>query len=113
MDYDRELALVAVQSEGDGAEKIMALGRLVRQTRRDSAEFAVVVSDACQGQGLGLEMVGRLITVARAEGLKHLTGRVLAENSRMLQLCRDLGFELQRDSREAVVNVEFDLVGSG
>ena len=96
-----------------GGGKILALGRLVRQSRRDSAEFAVVVSDASQRQGLGMEMVGRLITVARAEGLKRLTGRVLAENSRMLQLCRELGFDLQRDSREAIVNVEFDLTGSG
>ncbi|MBV9189860.1 MAG: bifunctional acetate--CoA ligase family protein/GNAT family N-acetyltransferase, partial [Betaproteobacteria bacterium] len=48
LDYDRELALVALQ---DG--KFIAVGRYAPSPDGETAEFALVVSDAWQGKGLG------------------------------------------------------------
>ncbi len=45
-----------------------------------------------RGKGLGSALMQWLIGTARAEGLRLLEGRVLAENTGMLALCRELGF---------------------
>lgn len=109
VDYDREMALVAVQRTDSGVERILGLARLVKDPCGNAAEFAVVVSDLSQGQGLGIELVRRILSVAKAEKVERVSGRVLSGNSRMLQLCRELGFEMREDAREGVVHVELNL----
>jgi acetyltransferase len=111
-DYDREVALVAVQSNPESEDRIVAVARLVKDGGTNSAEFAIVVSDPLQGHGLGSELLQRLIEVGRAEGVGRIRGEVLADNRRMLQLCDDLGFSLRVDYEAGVVSVELDLSGA-
>jgi acetyltransferase len=91
IDYDREMAFVAVCEEG-GREVEIGVARYVINPDWQSCEFAIVVSDAWQGRGLGRRMLGRLIEVARWRGLKSMVGHVLAGNEGMLGLCSSLGF---------------------
>lgn len=110
IDYDREMALVAeVNGPQAGQRSIIAVGRLSRMHGTDAAEVALVISDEYQRQGLGTELMRRLISVARAEKLTHLSAEVLAENREMLHVTQKTGFRLERGSDETTVRVSLDL----
>ena len=73
IDYDREMVLVAERKESGGAGEIIAVGRLMKHHREDEAEFAVIVSDRHQGEGLGTELTRRLVGIARDEKIGRVT----------------------------------------
>ncbi len=92
-DYDREIALVAERQVPE--PHILGIGRLSkRHGLPEEAEFALLVADPYQRQGIGTELLTRLIQVARYEGIRRLVGEVLSENEGMRRLCRRLGFQL-------------------
>ncbi len=98
-DYDREIALVAESKPAkDGEEKkILGVGRLSKRVGMNEAEFAVLVSDHSQNQGLGYELLKRLVEIGRAEKLNRLGGQILAENHAMQHICKKLGFKIVTD----------------
>ncbi len=74
---------------------ILGISRLSRKHGfPQEAEFAMLVADPYQRQGIGTELLTRLIQVARCEGIQRLAGEVLSENEGMRRLCRRLGFQL-------------------
>jgi acetyltransferase len=91
VDYDREMALIAVD-ESTGREVQIGVARYVINPDWESCEFAIVVSQHWQGHGLGRHLMLRLIDIARARGLKIMTGQILAANTRMLAMAKALGF---------------------
>jgi acetyltransferase len=95
-DYDREIALVVDREEPGGAHEILGIGRLSRTIQAGQAEFAILVSDAWQRQGLGTELMEKLVRIAEDEGLDHISGCILAGNSGMQRVCRKVGLQLQR-----------------
>ena len=97
IDYDREMALVAVrENPKSGEDEIAGVGRLTKAHTQRDAEFAVIVSDRYQGQGIGREILSRLIEIGRAENVTSIMGYVLPENRSMLNLAKQLGFQMQR-----------------
>jgi acetyltransferase len=100
IDYDREMALVAVykertaNAEGDmvEAERIVGVSRYITNPDQSSCEFSLVVADDFNGKGLGSRLMDSIMNVARDKGLKEIEGLVLANNSGMLKLMRNLGF---------------------
>ncbi len=110
IDYDQEMALVVERKDPvTGEKEIIAVARLQRLHGRDAAEFAVVISDAWQGQGLGRELVERLLQVARDEKIERIVADILADNFRMQRVCEKLGFELIREIGEPTVSAELML----
>ncbi len=103
LDYDREMALAAVKSDG---ETMLGVSRYYLYPETGEAEFAVIVSDAHQKLGLGRHLLGRLIEIARERGVKKLVGLVLAENEPMLRLTGSMGFTPPVPVEEGVVRVE-------
>ena len=95
-DYEREIAIVAEHGLG-AARRVVAVGRLNRLHRRNQAEFAVVVSDAWQGRGLGTHLLEKLIQIGREEKLEAITGSILRENIAMLRICHHLGFQIYEE----------------
>jgi acetyltransferase len=91
LDYDREMALVAVETKQEQAS-ILGVSRYYLLPETGEAEFALVVNDAHQRQGLGRHLMTRLIGIARERGVKKLVGQVLRENREMLALMASLGF---------------------
>jgi acetyltransferase len=91
IDYDRELALVAVIDTPQGEQQIGVV-RYTALPDEETCEFAIVVGDAWQGKGLARRMFSRLIEAARERRLKVMTGVTLRENARMIDLSRSLGF---------------------
>ncbi|MDJ0768060.1 MAG: GNAT family N-acetyltransferase [Ilumatobacter sp.] len=109
IDYDREMALIAVTDEG-GAEVEHGVVRYVTNPDRNSCEFALVVSDEFQGHGVGRRMLQRLMEIARSRGLDTMEGEVLATNRRMLDLVRSIGFHEQPAPDDpSIVSVSIDL----
>jgi acetyltransferase len=92
IDYDREIALVA-KRPGTGGE-LLAIARMSKVHGTNSAELSLIVRDDVQRQGIGTELVRRMIDVARAEKLGKLVANTLAENVEMQGLCGKLGFKL-------------------
>jgi len=90
-DYARELALVV--ERGTGGE-LLAVGRLTRLPGTEDAEFAMLISDAVQRQGLGTELLRRLVDVGRDWGLQRIVADILSGNGAMQRICRTLGFQI-------------------
>jgi acetyltransferase len=113
LDYDREIALVALRREGERETEIVGVSRYYFDPQTGDAEFALVVGDAWQGHGLGYHLMERLIEVARQYGVRRLIGWVLQENAAMLQLVQELGFTVSPGPESGVVEVALDLQPSG
>jgi GNAT superfamily N-acetyltransferase len=76
-------------------ERIVGVARYSLNPGGRSAEFALLVSDAFSGQGLGKRLMESLLALAREQGLARLDGLVLCKNSAMLKLVRGLGFSVK------------------
>jgi acetyltransferase len=98
-DYDREIALVAElkSAKKDDERKILGVGRLSKLPEVNEGEFAVLVSDEWHSQGLGTELLRRLIEIGRVEKLSKISGQMLAENHAMHHVCRRAGFKVVHD----------------
>ena len=94
IDYDREMAFVAVR---DASGEALGGARLVCEPGESGGEFAVLVRRDMKGTGLATLLMHRLIDWAQRQGLSEITGQVLAENRPMLGLAEHLGFTLRHD----------------
>jgi acetyltransferase len=113
LDYARQMALVVERSNPESEEtEILAVGRLVKDMQafaRGSrqAEFALVVSDKLQGQGIGKELLRRLLNVAKREGVEEVFGEISSENMTMQNICRSMGFLIKRDYEDTTVTARY------
>lgn len=109
IDYDREMAFVAI-TERDGMSSELGVGRYMMNPDGHSVEFALVVSDDCQGLGIGTRIMKTLMQAAKYKGMSFFEGEVLAINEPMLSLMKKLGFSIEAiaDDNE-VVRVVKDL----
>lgn len=100
IDYDREMALVALVDDATGVEgySFAGVARFVQNPDGDSAEYALVVADRWQRQGVGRALMDRLMTAARGKGIARLEGVVLRDNAAMLRFVAALGFTVTEDS---------------
>jgi acetyltransferase len=109
VDYDRQMALVVEHRDAQtGQRRILGVGRLIKLHGTNEAEYAMLVSDQWQGQGIGTELLRRLIQVGRDEGLARITAEILPDNRIMQQISQRLGFRLHR-SLDAPVRAVLDL----
>jgi len=99
VDYDRELALVAIV-DTDTAPAFVGVARYIANPDGESAEFAVVVADAWQARGVGHVLMRRLIAAAKRRGLARLEGAVLRNNPNMIRFTESLGFVTHDDPNE-------------
>lgn len=110
IDYARQMAIVIERKDPQtGKRSIIGVGRLQGLTGTAESEYAIVVTDQFQRQGLGTELLRRLIDIARAEGVKVITADILAENSGMQKVSEKLGFKLIREMGDPVVSVRLAL----
>ena len=98
VDYEREMALIAVEI---ATGETNGVARLVRSdTDGREAEFAVLVESAAKGLGLGSALMRALIDWGRSQGVAEIVGQVLAENTPMIAFSRALGFRIVRSAEE-------------
>jgi len=99
LDYDRELALVALAPDGSA---FIGVGRYAPNADGETAEFALTVADAWQGRGVGRALLERLCDCARAAGYRTLFGHILNANRDMLELSARLGFAKSSSDGELI-----------
>jgi len=108
IDYDREMALVAETQEA-GTPSIVGVGRLTKFRGANEAEFAVLIADSAQHQGLGRELLGRLVRVGRDWKLDRITAEILPENRGMQHVAKQVGFECHYDAGDGIVKAAMTL----
>lgn len=110
IDYDREIALVALIGEGE--EQTMAgVARVIFEPDGKNGEFSVVLADRWHGKGIGASLLKRCLTAAAKKGLQRVWGVVLAENRQMVKLAKKLGFKMKYVSGSTEYELEIDLKG--
>ena len=114
VDPKREIAIIAVATV-DGTEQQLGVARCARDDEDPARwDFAIVVGDAWQGQGLGKALLQRLIQCADDSGVPALSSVALSENRRMLALAQGLGFTVRREPGGATMTrIERRPPGSG
>ncbi len=109
VDYDRDMAIVVThKNPKTDEEEIIAAGRLTKERTGDEAEFAILVSDRYQSQGVGTAMLVHLLEIGRQEGVKRVVAYLLTENRGMRAICLKLGFRLEREAElfKAIIDLE-------
>lgn len=94
LDNDREIAIVAELQKD--TKKIIGVARLIIDIGGNKGEFAVLVSDPWQGQGLGSKLVDCIIDIARDKGVKYVYSDVLFNNEKMHRLAENKGFRKEK-----------------
>ncbi|MBI2934143.1 MAG: GNAT family N-acetyltransferase [Chloroflexi bacterium] len=101
VDYDNTFAIVATVGEG-AQEKIVGVGRYARLPKRDVAEVSFTVENGYQGRGIGTHLMERLAGLAHEKGIRAFEAEVLAENAEMMNVFRDSGFTVTRQTEDGV-----------
>jgi acetyltransferase len=109
-DYDREIALV-VEGEVEGDKAIFGVARLSKLRGTDEeARFTMLISDNYQGQGLGKELMTRIIKIGRDEKIKRIIALMSPDNDAMKKLCRRVGFSsFEIDSQNGMLKAQIQL----
>lgn len=97
LDYARAMAFVAFDEERND---LVGVVRIHADTLGETGEYAILLRSDLKGRGLGWALMQLIIEYARAAGLKIISGDVLRENVTMLEMCRNLGFEIKVDPGE-------------
>jgi len=97
IDYDREIALVAVrEAKGRKPSQMLGVARLMIETHNaEEGEFAIVVRDDYQRKGIGSKLMDALIQAARDRHVREINGHVLAANPGMTRFAENLGFDVR------------------
>lgn len=111
IDYDREVALVAVQGAGE-KETMMGVARIIPTHDGKSAEFAIVVGDRWHGKGIGARLLKRCLALAWMRGIRRVFGLVMTDNVNMLALGQKLGFTRRMLPRENAYELALDFDGN-
>jgi len=102
IDYARAMAFVAIE---ESSGKLLGAVRLHANANYDCGEFAILVRSDLKGHGLGWLLMQMIIEYARAEGIGTIEGQVLRENTSMLAMCRELGFQVAADPHDVGICV--------
>ena len=97
LDYARAMAFVAFD---ETTNELVGVVRIHSDSIYESGEYAILLRSDLKGRGLGWALMQMIIEYARSEGLKTISGDVLADNTVMLAMCRSLGFEVKTDPVE-------------
>jgi acetyltransferase len=111
IDYDRDMALVAVTSSSSG-EEMLGAARLIREADLTRAEFSIMVADAQHGQGIGAALLRKLISAARTLKIEKLVGYVLPDNTHMLRLGRKAGFRQTSNREMGAIELAIDIASA-
>ncbi|MDI6726004.1 MAG: GNAT family N-acetyltransferase [Smithellaceae bacterium] len=101
-------AYVALKDEGED-EKIVAIGWWFLAPDGISAEIAFIVEDKIQLRGIGTALLEHLAAAAPKYRIKRFVAHVLPENTRMLEVFEDSGFQMGKRQYEGTYELTFDL----
>lgn len=107
IDYDREIAIIA-EIDDESERKMIGVVRIIADAWMDSAEYAILIADPWQRQGLGYLLTDAILDIARDRGIRKIYASVLATNKGMIHIFEKRGFTIKRDGFDAFY-VELEL----
>ncbi|MFC5704826.1 bifunctional acetate--CoA ligase family protein/GNAT family N-acetyltransferase [Aeromonas eucrenophila] len=105
IDYDREMAFVAVGQDGAFNQQILGVVRAISNPDQSDAEFAILIRSDLKGIGLGKLMMEKIVRYARERGIGQLSGMTMPSNRGMINLAKRLGFQIDIQLEDGVVNM--------
>jgi GNAT superfamily N-acetyltransferase len=97
LDGQRAMAFVAFD---ETSGETLGVVWLYCDSMHETGEYAILLRSDLKGRGLGWALMQRIIEYAKSEGLSRINGQILQENSVMLKMCRELGFEIKTDAED-------------
>src|SRR5690606_27558255 len=91
---------IAFLALDEASGEIAGVGRLSSDPDREVAEYGLLVRTDLQGRGIGWTLLHHMIRYAGAEGFARIECIVLAENEKMLAMCRNFGFAISHDPED-------------
>jgi acetyltransferase len=108
IDYEREMAFIAVSQDEGGAEETLGVARAHADADNVEAEFAIIVRSDLKGLGLGAALLTKLVDYCRGRGTQRIVGEAFSDNDRMLRLARECGFRIS-GRHDGIVDLALDL----
>ena len=122
MDYARRLAdvdnqtlggaILALTEDANGKPHVVAVARLGRAPDKPDdpvAEAAIVVRDDYQGEGVGTELLRRLVLLARQMKVRQIVAMIESDNSHAIRLFNELGLPTERASSYGETTLTIDI----
>ncbi|MFZ5610077.1 MAG: GNAT family N-acetyltransferase [Pseudomonadota bacterium] len=110
IDFNREMAFVAVAKNHEEALEMLGEARTVSDPDNSVAEFSILVRSDLKGKGLGALLLDKLIRYHQARGTGALAGTILPDNRRMLGLARRFGFTIAAQEKENTLRAHLALI---
>ncbi|MCP4282841.1 MAG: GNAT family N-acetyltransferase [Gammaproteobacteria bacterium] len=110
LDYDRQMAFIATGEDENNKNETLGVVRTMTDANNHTAEFAVVVRSDLKGEGLGRKLLIKMIQYCHERGTRVMKGEILANNYRMLNLAKTVGFIINSEVHEVgIKQVTLDL----
>ena len=109
IDYDREMAFVAVRPSDGGSDETLGVVRAVADPDNNNAEFAIIIRSDLKGRGLGQMLMTKLIAYFRQRGTQVIVGEALSDNHALIELIKNLGFEIHSQPGTGTVELRLPL----
>jgi GNAT superfamily N-acetyltransferase len=114
LDGWNQYAIGAVSVDADGCTEGVGVARWARDADDPrSADFALLVVDGWQHQGLGSALLLRLVAIAASRGIERFVGSVLSDNTPMFALIEHHAPLAVRTRGRDFDTVEFTLESHG
>jgi RimJ/RimL family protein N-acetyltransferase len=101
IDYAKAMAFIALD---ESTGEMLGVARLHDIADSGSGEYAILIRSDLKTHGLGWKLMQMIIAYARAKRLRCIEGQVLHDNSTMLDMCRELGFEIRSNPDEPYIS---------
>jgi len=109
IDYDREMAFVAVRRRDDDSDETLGVVRAIADPDNVNAEFAIIIRSDLKGLGLGQMLMAKLIAYFHERGTEALVGEALTENHALIELVKNLGFDIRGEPGTVTVELKLPL----
>lgn len=109
IDYDREMAFIASALNGKGVRETLGVVRVLMDPDNIEGEFAIIIRSDMKGQGLGRQLLTKMVEYCRDNGTQFITGVTMSENRGMADLARKVGFKVTHDRDEGAIVMHYDL----
>jgi acetyltransferase len=109
IDYDREMAFIAIRTSEGARSETLGVVRTINDANNQTAEFAIVVRSDMKGQGVGRQLLEKMIRYCRKRGTERLIGQVLTDNTGMWELARRTGFTSQLSAEGDAMEITLNL----
>ena len=84
-------------------------GRLIKLQAKNETEIAILVSDQFQKLGLGIELLRRIVQIARDEKLSSVSAEMLRDNFTVQRIFKNVGFRVRLMADSSSTSAVLDL----